>query len=94
MRAGSAPIPNTPRLPPVRISKSRPSRPTPKASRAWRSASSTDFPVNSWYELIAFSLVVPGGHAGPGASSVRRTRPVKRPWIGHWFEARTLLPRA
>ena len=36
MRAGSAPMPRTPRLPGVRISKSRSSRPTPNASRALR----------------------------------------------------------
>ena len=48
MRAGSAPMPSTPRLPGVRISKSRSSSPTPKASRARRRASSTDLPVNSW----------------------------------------------
>ena len=57
MRAGSAPMPSTPRLPCVRISKSRSSRPpTPKASRALRMASSTVLPVNSWYSLIDVSL--------------------------------------
>ena len=57
MRAGSAPMPSTPRLPCVRISKSRSSRPpTPKASRAVRMASSTVLPVNSWYSLIDVSL--------------------------------------
>ena len=57
MRAGSAPMPSTPRLPGVRISKSRSARPvTPKASRAARMASSTVRPVNSWYSLIGVSL--------------------------------------
>ena len=45
--AGSAPMPRTPRLPGVRISKSSSARSTANSSRARRSASSTDFPVNS-----------------------------------------------
>ncbi len=52
MRAGSAPIPSTPRLPGVRISKSRSARPTPNWSQAALMASSTDLPVNSWYSLM------------------------------------------
>ena len=43
-----APMPSTPRLPGLRISKSRSWRPTPNSSRAAFSASSTDLPVNSW----------------------------------------------
>ena len=52
IRAGSAPMPSTPRLPGVRISKSRSPRPTPNASQAALMASSTDLPVNSWYSLM------------------------------------------
>src|SRR2546422_3541618 len=55
MRAGSAPIPRTPRLPGVRISKSRSFSSAPNVSRAWRSASSTVLPVNSRYSLISTS---------------------------------------
>src|SRR6185312_6380027 len=51
----SAPMPRTPRLPGVRISKSRSLSSAPKASRASLSASSTDLPVNSWYSLISAS---------------------------------------
>ena len=61
MRAGSAPMPSTPRLPCVRISKSRSWRPlTPNSSRALFRASSTVLPVNSWYSLIDVSLA--GGY--------------------------------
>src|SRR5207253_2086381 len=55
IRAGSAPMPRTPRLPGVMISKSRSSRPAPNASRAFFSASSTDLPVNSRYALMSAS---------------------------------------
>src|SRR3954453_5097207 len=55
MRAGSAPMPRTPRLPGVRISKSRSFSSAPNASRAWRRASSTVLPVNSRYSLISAS---------------------------------------
>src|SRR6476469_7307106 len=55
MRAGSAPMPRTPRLPGVRISKSRSLSSAPNASRASLRASSTVLPVNSWYSLMSAS---------------------------------------
>src|SRR5690349_14448094 len=48
-------MPRTPRLPGVRISKSRSLSSAPNASRAWRRASSTVLPVNSRYSLISAS---------------------------------------
>src|SRR4029450_5140577 len=45
----------TPRLPGVRISKSRSFNSMPNASRASLRASSTDLPVNSWYSLMSAS---------------------------------------
>src|SRR6476619_5870831 len=79
IRAGSAPMPRTPRLPAVRISKSRSFSSTPKSSRAALSASSTLLPVNSRYALIS------GVYLGGPAAEGRRGRPgpgIDRGWQG------------
>ena len=71
IRAGSAPIPSTPREPGVRISKSRSPRPTLNASQAALMASSTDLPVNSWYSLMVsvVSLVARSAFGWAGSST-------------------------
>ena len=74
IRAGSAPMPRTPRLPGVRISKSRSLSSAPNSSRASLSASSTDLPVNSWYSLMSASSPS-SALAAPLAVADRRCRP-------------------
>ena len=79
IRAGSAPIPRTPRLPGVRISKSRSESSTPNSSRADRRASSTLLPLNSLYALIVVSLGGSGGRVLGGEWSCWQPRPGSAP---------------